>query len=82
MKSLIKIFHIDADYKIFNIVIRNEVMIKTEVSMELAICMLKKKHFDLILFEPENLAILTREERNDLQDKFNFFEEFDKPFLN
>lgn len=59
MKELIKILHIDNDYRVVMILIRAGVLIKSTVSQESAVTMLNNDRFDLILSEPHNIAILT-----------------------
>ncbi len=58
MKAPVKIIHIDADYQVVYILIREGILIKSTVPLEAAITMLRNEHFDLILFEPGNKAIL------------------------
>ncbi len=59
MKAPIKIIHIDADYQVVYFLILEGTLIKSTVPLEVAIPMLKTEHFDLILFEPGNKALLT-----------------------
>ncbi len=59
MKESIKILHIDGDYRVVYIVIGEGALIKSTVGLEDAINMLKNIKFDLILSEPQHLAILT-----------------------
>jgi hypothetical protein len=65
-KRLVKILHIDKDYQAFYFLIRNGARIISEVSLAKAIEFLKTSHFDLVLFEPKNLAILTPQQREEL----------------
>jgi len=58
----IKVLHIDGDYRAVYVLIRSGSLIKTSLSLEKAISMLNTEVFDLILFEPQNLAILTPQE--------------------
>jgi len=58
----IKVLHIDGDYRVIYLLVRNGVLIKTPVSLEKAVALLHSEVFDLILFEPHNLAILTPQE--------------------
>ena len=58
MSRLIKILHIDPDYQITYFIYRDRSSIRTSVSMETAIELLKKEDFDLIISEPHNKAIL------------------------
>jgi hypothetical protein len=59
MKEPIKILHIDNDYQVVMILIKKIAFIKSPVSLEAAVTMLKNDRFDLILSEPQNMAILT-----------------------
>ena len=65
-KRLVKILHIDKDYQAFYFLIRNGARIISEVSLAKAIEFLKTSHFDLVLFEPKNLAILNPQQPEDL----------------
>jgi len=51
--------HIDGDYRVVYILIREGALIQSTVSLEAALTMLKNDQFDLILSEPQNMAILT-----------------------
>jgi len=55
---MIKILHIDSHYEIFYILIKESSLIKSTVPIECAISMLKTDWFDLVLSEPQHLAIL------------------------
>ena len=58
MKESIKILHIDGDYRV--VYFDGEgVLIKSPVVLEDALILLKNTRFDLILSEPQQLAILT-----------------------
>jgi hypothetical protein len=59
MEEPIKILHVDNDYKVIYILIREGTLIKSTVPLEAALIMLKNEDFDLILSEPHNIAILT-----------------------
>jgi hypothetical protein len=59
MEEPIKIMHIDGDYRVVYILIREGALIQSTVSLEAALTMLKNDKFDLILSEPQNMAILT-----------------------
>jgi hypothetical protein len=59
MKNPIKILHIDEEWKIVYIIIRAGSLIKSLVSLKTALNLLKKEHFDLIISEPHQRAILT-----------------------
>ena len=58
MTKLIKILHIDNSWKVIYILIRGGALVKTEVPTKTALTLLKKQRFDLILSEPQNIAIL------------------------
>lgn len=62
MNRLIKILHIDRNWKVIYILIRGGALIKSKVSLETALKLLSKQKFDLILTEPLNTAILTPQE--------------------
>jgi hypothetical protein len=61
MKKLIKILHIDPGWKVIYILIRGGALVKTAVSLKTALTLLKKQKFDLILSEPQNIAIVSPE---------------------
>jgi hypothetical protein len=54
-----KILHIDNQYQVFYILIKEGSLITSTVPLECAVSMLKKDYFDLILSEPQQMAILT-----------------------
>jgi hypothetical protein len=58
MARLIKILHIDSDYRITYFILRSRLSIRTSVPLQSAIELLKKEDFDLILSEPHDKAIL------------------------
>ncbi|MGC1402417.1 MAG: hypothetical protein WA974_05760 [Thermodesulfobacteriota bacterium] len=58
MDKLIKILHIDSNWQVVYILIRKGALVKTVVSLETAILLLKNQEFDLIVSEPQNLALL------------------------
>jgi hypothetical protein len=58
MKKLIKILHVDPNWKVIYILIRGGALVKTAVSMEIALKLLAKLKFDLIISEPQNIAIM------------------------
>ena len=60
MSRLIKILHIDPDYQITYLIYRHRSSIRTSVSLQTAIALLKKEDFDLIVSEPHNQAILKK----------------------
>ncbi|MGA3086443.1 MAG: hypothetical protein ABSE95_16895, partial [Thermodesulfobacteriota bacterium] len=55
----IKIMHINSHYEVIYVIINDGALIKSTVPLETAISMLKNDTFDLILAEPQNMAILT-----------------------
>ncbi len=59
MEKPIKILHIDEEYRVVYILIREGALIQSTLSLEVALTMLKNDQFDLILSEPQNMAILT-----------------------
>jgi hypothetical protein len=58
VKQMVKILHIDRDWKITYLIIRKGILMKSYLSLESTLAMVKKDLFDLILSEPQNLAIL------------------------
>ena len=62
MPRLVKIMHIALDYRGHDIVIGEKLFIHSTVSLEAAIALLKSEEFDLILSEPQNIAILKKGE--------------------
>ena len=61
MPRLIKILHIDPDFTVTYFIYGPGSSIRTPVSLQTAIELLKKVDFDLILSEPHNKAILKKE---------------------
>jgi hypothetical protein len=59
MNNPIKILHIDGDYRVVYMVISDGKQVKSSLPLEIAVSMLKNEKFDLILSEPQNIAILT-----------------------
>ncbi len=59
MDEPIKIMYIDDEYQVIYILIREGSLTKSTVPLEAAVTMLKNEQFDLILSEPQNMAILT-----------------------
>jgi hypothetical protein len=58
MEKLIKILHIDPKWKVIYVLIRGGALIKTVVSIKTALSLMANHKFDLILSEPQNIAIL------------------------
>ena len=59
MEKQIKILHISPDHQVIYFIIMNGCTIRSFIPIEQAINLLKKERFDLILSEPQKLAILT-----------------------
>jgi len=62
MSRLIKILHVDPDFKVTYFIYGPGSSIRTPVPLQTAIELLKKVDFDLILSEPHNKAILKKED--------------------
>ena len=60
MSRLIKILHVDPDFKVTYFIYGPGSSIRTPVPLQTAIDLLKKVDFDLILSEPHNKAILKK----------------------
>ena len=60
MNKLIKILHINPSWQVIYIIIRDGALIKSKVPLEKAISMLKNEKFDLIVSEPQKIAIVDR----------------------
>ena len=58
MTDSIKILHIDNQYEGFYMIIKEGVTIRSSLCLKEIIKLLKKEEFDLILSEPQNMAIL------------------------
>jgi len=58
MKRHVKILHIDPDYRIKYFILNPQLSLRTSVTLETAIELLKTVDFDLILSEPHDKAIL------------------------
>jgi hypothetical protein len=61
MSRLIKILPIDPDYRSTYFILRSQLTIKTPVTLQTAVHLLKNEHFNLILSEPHNKAILNEQ---------------------
>ena len=61
MSKIIKILHIDPDFKVTYLIYGPGSSIRTPVPLQTAIDLLKKVDFDLILSEPHHKAILQKE---------------------
>lgn len=64
MTDSIKILHIDHQYKGFYMIIKEGVTIRSSLCLGEIIKLLKKEELDLILSEPQNMAILNTASRN------------------
>ena len=61
MPKMIKIMHIDPEYRATYFIYRPGSSIRTSVPLPAAIALLKKEDFDLIISEPHNKAILKQQ---------------------
>lgn len=68
MDSPRKILHIDPDFNITYFLIRPGATIKSSLSLQSAIQLLKREKLDLILSEPDNKAILTPRNPSEKRD--------------
>jgi hypothetical protein len=62
METLRRILYIDTSWKVMYILIRGGVMIKSMLSLETTLSLLKKQNFDLLLADPVNMTILNPQE--------------------
>lgn len=62
METLRKILYIDSNWKVMVLLVRGGVLIKSMVTLETTLLLLRKQNFDLILTDPLNMAILTPQE--------------------
>jgi hypothetical protein len=65
IKRSIKVMHINNHYEIIYIIINDGTLIKSAVPLKTALSMLKNEKFDLILAEPQNMAIITPQTTSD-----------------
>ena len=65
MEKTIKILHVDMNWDVVYILIRDGVLLKSTVPLKTAVDLLKKVKFDLILSEPQNKAVLTPQTATD-----------------
>jgi hypothetical protein len=75
METAKTILHIDPDYKITYFIFHPGTTIKSSITLEFAIQLLKKDKIDLILSEPHQRAILTP---RDLTKKINWKQRIQK----
>jgi hypothetical protein len=80
MKNLIKILHINPSWQVIYILIGNGILVKSNVPLEKAIPMLKHEKFDLILSEPQKIAILDHQTASEIKnpDEFPLWEKANK----
>ena len=62
MEKLKRILYIDSSWKVMYILIRGGVMIKSMLSLETTLSLLKKHNFDLLLTDPMNMTVLNPQE--------------------
>ncbi len=58
MRNPVNILHIDSDYQVHHLVIKEGLCNQLTISLDTAIALLKSVKFDLILSEPHNKALL------------------------
>lgn len=64
MRIPVNILHIDSDYQVHHLVIKEGLFIHSTISLETAITFLKSMEFDLILSEPHNKVLLEQKKEN------------------
>lgn len=70
MKNPVKIMHIDADYQVHYIIVQNGSLIHSTIPLQTAVKFLKTMEFDLIISEPQNKALIQKEnEKNSTHKK-------------
>lgn len=62
MEKLRRILYIDTSWKVMYVLIHGGVLIKSMLSLETALSLLKKQNFDLLLADPLNMNILNPQE--------------------
>ena len=65
MKTPIKILHIDACYQAAYTIIRDGGVMRSTLPLKTALTMLENETFDLILSEPQSMAVFTSQTRSD-----------------
>lgn len=74
MKEPIKILYIDADYQVAYTIIREGGVIRSTLPLQTALTMLENETFDLILSEPQLMAVFTSKPMPDnLEPILKFF---------
>ena len=68
MNKTIKILHVDMNWDVVYILIKDGMLVKSTVPLKTAVDLLKKVKFDLILSEPQNKAVLTPQAATDQID--------------
>ena len=73
METLRRILYIDTSWKVMYILIRGGVMIKSMISLETTLSLLKKQNFDLLLTDPLKMTIQNPQEslKNRVMDVLN-----------
>ncbi|MFH0788616.1 MAG: hypothetical protein V2B13_13520 [Pseudomonadota bacterium] len=69
MKNPVKIMHIDADYQVHYIIVQNGSLIHSTIPLQTAVKFLKTMEFDLIISEPQNKALMKKNEKNSTHQK-------------
>jgi hypothetical protein len=59
MKPPIKILHINTDHKVVYMIVRDGALIRSTIPTSTAVDMLENEFFDLILSEPQSMAVIT-----------------------
>jgi hypothetical protein len=62
METVRRILYIDTSWKVIYILIREGVLIKSILSLESALSLLKKQKYDLLLADPLNMTVLNPQE--------------------
>jgi CheY-like chemotaxis protein len=82
MNIPIKILHINPDYKVTYFIKKLGSIIRSPISLEQAVQLLKTEEFDLILSEPHNKAILkTQDNSLNMENKIHILIVDDNPIL-
>jgi len=66
---MIKILHIEKNYKMFYFLVKKGILIKSKITLKAAVSMIKKGLFDLVLFEPHHLAVINPKYRKRFDSK-------------
>ncbi|MFH0789125.1 MAG: hypothetical protein V2B13_16125 [Pseudomonadota bacterium] len=65
MKAPIKILHINAYHQVVYTIIRDGALIRSTIPIKTAVTMLENESFDLILSEPQSMAVFTSQTPSD-----------------